>query len=66
MEHEPHLPDIEDIGAAIEQFETDLFLFATVASVIVHEYEAILEKVNETIDILSQVIDTDSQLSTVL
>jgi hypothetical protein len=64
MEHEPNLPDIEDIGAAIEQFETDLFLFATVASVIVHEFEAILKKANQTIDVLSQVMDTDSQMST--
>jgi hypothetical protein len=65
MEHEPHLPDIEDIGAAIEQFETDLFLFATVAGVIAHEYEAILKNINETIDVLSYVIDADSQMSTV-
>lgn len=65
MEHEPHLPDIEDIGAAIEQFETDLFLFATVAGVIAHEYETILKKVNQTIDVLSHAIETDSQMSTV-
>jgi hypothetical protein len=44
MEHEPHLPDIEDIGVTIEQFETDLFLFATVASVIASDPDRILGK----------------------
>lgn len=62
MEYEPHLPDIEDMGAAIERFETDLFLFATVAGVIAHEYEIILKRINETVDVLSHVIEADSQM----